>query len=150
MQSTSCTTIVSDTPLPELVHIHATLKTSFKSGKLRDIAYRKAQLAQLAYLLQDNHTAFQESLALDFGKHRLEANIGETGVVFERTLDAINNLDKWLASVNLSQETNPMFSAFRPTLFKQSRGPVLIIGYMAFFPIVFLLMRKLILSLLLP
>ncbi|GJJ14910.1 hypothetical protein Clacol_009180 [Clathrus columnatus] len=120
--------IVPDTSLSELTQAHATLKRSFRSGKLRDISYRKLQLAQLAYLLQDNYIAFQESLARDFGKHPLEANIGETGVVFERTLDAINNLDKWLASEDLSHETNPMFSGFKPTLFKQSRGPVMIIG----------------------
>lgn len=121
--------IVSDTPLSELSQIHALLKQSFTSGKLRDISFRKTQLAQLAYLLQDNHKAFQESLARDFGKHRLEANLGETGVVFERTLDALNNLDKWLADVDLSSETSPMYSVFKPTLSRQSRGPVLIIGY---------------------
>lgn len=119
---------VADTPLKDIAGIHKSLKDTFRGGKLRSIPYRRAQLAQVAYLLQDNYLAFQEALSQDFGKHPVEANVGELVTLFQRTLDAISNLDKWTANVDLSSETHPMFSGLKPVLIKQSRGPVLIIG----------------------
>lgn len=118
----------TDTPLEDIVGVHKTLKDTFRSGKLRSISFRRAQLAQLAYLLQDNYEAFQHALFQDFGKHPLEANLGELVTLFQRTLDAISNLEQWTANVDLSSETHPMFSALNPVLIKQPRGPVLIIG----------------------
>ncbi|KAF8498869.1 Aldehyde/histidinol dehydrogenase [Gautieria morchelliformis] len=119
---------IPDTPLGDIPSIHRMLKDSFRAGKLRPISYRRAQLAQLAYLLQDNYLAFQDALAHDFGKHPIEANIGELVVLFQRTLDAIANLEQWTENVDLSSDTNPMLSALKPVLIKQPRGPVLIIG----------------------
>jgi acyl-CoA reductase-like NAD-dependent aldehyde dehydrogenase len=116
------------TPLEDIPGIHKTLKDTFRSGKLRTLSFRQAQLAQLAYLLQDNYEDFQNALSQDFGKHRLEANLGELVTLFQRTLDAISNLDQWTANVDLSSQTHPMFSALNPVLIKQPRGPVLIIG----------------------
>ena len=119
----------TDTPLEDIPEIHKTLKDTFRAGKLRSISFRRTQLAQLAYLLQDNYVAFQEALFDDFGKHPIEANMGELVTLFQRTLDAISNLDQWTANVDLSSETSPMYAALNPVLIKQPRGPVLIIGY---------------------
>ena len=122
---------VTDTPLAEIPRIYQTLKDTFKAGKLRPLSFRRAQLAQLAYLLQDNYKDFQKALFQDFGKHPIEANMGELACLFQRTLDAISNLEKWTEDVDLSSDTHPMFSASKPTLIKQPRGPVLIIGLAA-------------------
>ncbi|KAF8581334.1 aldehyde dehydrogenase [Ramaria rubella] len=118
----------ADTPLEHISGIHKTLKDTFRAGKLRCLSYRRSQLAQLAYLIQDNYLAFQVALSQDFGKHVLEANIGELVVLFQRTLDAIRNLDEWTENVDLSSQANPMFSGLKPVLMKQPRGPILIIG----------------------
>ncbi|KAF8518431.1 aldehyde dehydrogenase [Hysterangium stoloniferum] len=127
MQPTSAT-IVPDTPISDISEIHKTLQRTFRAGKLRDLSFRRAQLAQLAYLIQDNALLFQEALSLDFGKHRVEANAGELVSIFERTLDAMNNLEEWNQTVDLSKDGHPMFAPLKPALIKQSRGPVLIIG----------------------
>ncbi|KIJ36345.1 hypothetical protein M422DRAFT_179475 [Sphaerobolus stellatus SS14] len=120
--------IVPDTPLSEIPEIHASLKRAFKSGKLRDVSYRRHVLAQLAYMLQENELAFAEALARDFRKHRVEVNAGEIAVVFQRCLNAIDHLEDWLKEVDLSGQTHPMYAGLRPGLIRQSRGPVLIIG----------------------
>lgn len=52
--------------------IHATLRKSFRAGKLRSIDARKAQILQLAYLLQDNYDRFKETFASDLGRPSLE------------------------------------------------------------------------------
>ena len=120
--------VADTTPLVEISGIHKTLKDTFKAGKLRPLSFRRAQLAQLAYLLQDNYKDFQKALFEDFGKHPIEANMGELVCLFQRTLDAISNLEKWTENVDLRSQTHPMFGALNPTLIKQPRGPVLIIG----------------------
>lgn len=51
-----------------VLQIHASLQTGFKSGKARDIKYRKHQLLQLAYLLKDNKDRFNEAAKHDLGR----------------------------------------------------------------------------------
>ena len=51
-----------------VLQIHASLQVSFKSGKARDIKYRKHQLLQLAYLLKDNKDRFNEAAKRDLGR----------------------------------------------------------------------------------
>lgn len=57
------------------MQIHAELKKTFLSGKARSIAFRKKQVLQLAYLVQENTARFQKSLASDLGRHKLESNL---------------------------------------------------------------------------
>ena len=54
--------------LTTALQIHALLQTSFKSGKAKDIKYRKHQLLQLAYLLKDNKDRFNEAAKHDLGR----------------------------------------------------------------------------------
>lgn len=53
--------------------IRTDLKNGFKSKKLQSIAYRKNQVLQLAYLVQDNIAAFSAALKADLGRPELEA-----------------------------------------------------------------------------
>lgn len=57
------------------LQIHSDLKASFQAGKLKSIAYRKNQLLQLAYIVHDNVQRFQEALASDLGRPKLESNL---------------------------------------------------------------------------
>ena len=51
---------------------HAALRAGYKSGKAKSIKYRKHQLLQLAYLLQDNRERFNESIKNDLGRSPME------------------------------------------------------------------------------
>ena len=55
-----------------LSQIHASLQAGFKSGKPRDIKYRKHQLLQLAYLLKDNKSRIEEATKQDLGRSYAE------------------------------------------------------------------------------
>lgn len=52
--------------------IHAALRAGYRSGKAKSIKYRKHQLLQLAYLLQDNRERFNEAIKNDLGRSSLE------------------------------------------------------------------------------
>ena len=57
------------------VQIHAALRDGFRSGKTKDIAFRKAQLSQLVYMIEDNKERFQNAIAQDSGKPAFEASL---------------------------------------------------------------------------
>lgn len=52
----------------DIPQTHAALRAGYKSGKVRSIEYRKHQLLQLAYLLQDNRERFNEAVKNDLGR----------------------------------------------------------------------------------
>jgi aldehyde dehydrogenase (NAD+)/aldehyde dehydrogenase (NAD(P)+) len=55
--------------------IHAELQAGFNTGKTRSVAFRKYQLLQLAYLIKDNAKNFEDALAQDLGRHKLESSL---------------------------------------------------------------------------
>jgi aldehyde dehydrogenase (NAD+) len=58
-----------------VLQIYSTLNKTFRSGKTKPIAFRKVQILQLAYLLQDNLERFKEAFAIDLGRPPLEASL---------------------------------------------------------------------------
>ena len=52
--------------------IRTRVKNGFKTGKTRDIQFRKQQLLALTYLIKDNMVLFQRALASDLGRSDLE------------------------------------------------------------------------------
>lgn len=57
------------------LQIYSTLNKTFRSGKTKPIAFRKVQILQLAYLVQDNLERFKEAFAIDLGRPPLEASL---------------------------------------------------------------------------
>jgi acyl-CoA reductase-like NAD-dependent aldehyde dehydrogenase len=55
--------------------IQATLRNGFRSGRSKNIEYRKYQLLQLAYMIQDNAKRFEEAEAADLGRPALESQL---------------------------------------------------------------------------
>lgn len=55
--------------------IHARLRSTFNSGKTKPIAFRKAQLLQLFYLLEDNKKLFQDALYVDLKRQPAECDL---------------------------------------------------------------------------
>lgn len=135
-----------------LPQIHADLRAGFKSGKLTPIAYRKYQLTQLAYLIKDNISRFEEALKKDIGRPILESRLWVLLLVYHfinfsshfsihffpghyslelvptisEILTQIKNVEKW------SKPTRPPFNVnffpMRPLIRKEPKGVVLIIS----------------------
>lgn len=57
------------------LQIHATAYRAFNADKAKSIAFRKKQIAQVAYILKDNEDRWKEALRLDLGRHPLEVEL---------------------------------------------------------------------------
>ncbi|KAF9647400.1 NAD-aldehyde dehydrogenase [Thelephora ganbajun] len=111
------------TPIEEIEKIHASLQAGFKSGRARDIKYRKHQLLQLAYLLKDNKDRFNQAAGLDLGRSYPENEILEHYVSLEQIKYTFDNFEKWTKPE--SAEFSIYFGA-RPQIRKEPKGVVLI------------------------
>lgn len=76
--------------------IVANLKNTFASGKTRNLAWRKAQLAALQRLLLENRKAFEKALASDLGKPAVEVWSTEIGQTLAEISHTYKNLAGWL------------------------------------------------------
>ncbi|KAF7760966.1 hypothetical protein Agabi119p4_10375 [Agaricus bisporus var. burnettii] len=114
------------TPLEEIEKIHARLHDGFRSGKSKDIGYRKYLLLQLAYMLRDNSKRFEDAFAADLGRPTFETRFLEIDASIGNALDAWANIEKW------SKPERPPFSLngfpMRPVIYKEPKGVVLVIS----------------------
>ncbi|THH11294.1 hypothetical protein EW146_g8099 [Bondarzewia mesenterica] len=93
------------TPLEEIVKIHEKVKATFASGVTRPIAWRRQQLYQLGKLLQENEARLVEAINIDVGKPKLEATVGDLGVVVYAVVRALENIEKWVAPEKVDVDT---------------------------------------------
>ncbi|KAL1848453.1 hypothetical protein Plec18170_008051 [Paecilomyces lecythidis] len=71
------------------------IRGSFANGKTKDIAWRKWQLKQLYWMLDENEQEFQDAMSKDLHRHPFESlayDLAETKGAIIETLD---NLEKW-------------------------------------------------------
>ncbi|KIK21326.1 hypothetical protein PISMIDRAFT_104286 [Pisolithus microcarpus 441] len=120
------TTQLKYTNLDEIDAIHATLRQSFKAGKLRSIAARKVQILQLAYLIQDNHDRFKEAFAADLGRPPLETALLELDSTISDCKVAYDGVEKWARTEKAPFSLN--FFPMRPVIRKEPKGVVLSIS----------------------
>jgi aldehyde dehydrogenase (NAD+)/aldehyde dehydrogenase (NAD(P)+) len=113
------------TPLEDIPTILSELRQGFLSGKLRPIAYRKYQILQLAYLLQDNSQRFQDALAADLGRPPLEAHTLDIAPSLSEIKNYYANVEKWSKPDRPPLSFN--YTAMRPLVRKEGKGVVLII-----------------------
>jgi aldehyde dehydrogenase (NAD+) len=124
-----------------LCQIHTSLQVGFRSGRARDIKYRKHQLLQLAYLLKDNKDRFNEAAKHDLGRSHSENEMYvhrrlapapewpssrfslEHYISLEQIKYTFDNFEKWTKpeSVELS-----IYFGARPHIRKEPKGVVLI------------------------
>ncbi|KAF8517607.1 aldehyde dehydrogenase [Hysterangium stoloniferum] len=113
------------TSLEEIPKIREHLRASFRAGKALDVVYRKEQLLQLAYLIQDNTERLQDALYQDLGRPKHESNLFDLGVLLGECLYAYKHIERWLKPQSVPFNIN--WSAFSPRVYKQAKGTVLII-----------------------
>uniref|UniRef100_M0ZW05 Aldehyde dehydrogenase n=1 Tax=Solanum tuberosum TaxID=4113 RepID=M0ZW05_SOLTU len=73
------------------------LRTTFRSGRTRSVAWRKAQLQAILKLLDENEEEIFEALKQDLGKHPVESYRDEVGVVRKSATNALRCVEKWMA-----------------------------------------------------
>ena len=128
--------------------IHASLYAGFAngSGKLSSIQFRKNQLLQLGYAFKDNIDRWQDALAKDMGRPKLEARMfvvvhivcfhakPKQGFTYRTDVSAMlsevnfayKNIKTWTKASGPTNWTLD-WAPFSPTVRKQPAGVVLII-----------------------
>lgn len=72
------------------------LRRAFESGLTRPYRWRRSQLLELRRMLLDNRQAFEDALTQDLGKHPVESDITEIGVLVGEIDHALRRLKRWM------------------------------------------------------
>ncbi|OBZ72513.1 Aldehyde dehydrogenase family 3 member H1 [Grifola frondosa] len=114
------------TPIDEIPKILEEVRRGFRSGKAKSIAYRKEQIAQVGYLLQDHAERWKEAFLADLGRPPSETELLDLSPVFSEVRLAYDNVEKWAKPQRAPFSLN--WFAMSPTTKAEPKGVVLIIA----------------------
>ncbi|KAF4591814.1 aldehyde dehydrogenase 3B1 [Ophiocordyceps camponoti-floridani] len=115
------------TPIAEISDGYHRVRSTFRSGRLRDLEYRKKQIRRLYWGLDDMRPVLIEALRRDMGKCAHEANLTEIDWVQVEAIGICDHLDDWASDesvVNLPFS----FRLMKPRIRHEPLGTLLIIG----------------------
>jgi len=115
------------TPVGDIPKIHATLHANFvaRDDRRTTIAYRKEQLAQLAYMIEDHKDRWLAALRSDLGRAESESMIMEFSAAIKEATEAYYGVEKWAKPEGVPFSLDSFL--MRPTIRKEPKGVVLII-----------------------
>ncbi|OSC99247.1 NAD-dependent aldehyde dehydrogenase [Trametes coccinea BRFM310] len=114
------------TPIDEISNIHRRAREAFFSGKTKSIAFRKAQIAQVGYLLKDNEHRFIEALKQDLRRPESETILCDLAGAYIEVRSAYDNVEQWTKIQKADFNLN--FFAMSPKLKAEPKGVVLLIA----------------------
>src|SRR5579859_6347531 len=76
---------------------YSTVFRTFRSGKTKPLSYRKWQLKQLWWMVEDNRSRIIQSLHADLHRCEIESTVFDIIGLQKDLIDTINNLEKWTA-----------------------------------------------------
>ncbi|KAF7326639.1 Aldehyde dehydrogenase [Mycena venus] len=105
---------------------YADLRKSFQDKTTLPLAFRRAQLLQLARLFQENTVSLSAALYSDLGRHKLEVSLPEMGPIISGAVRAAESLEEWNKPEKPAVEE--WRSSWDTTIYTTPKGVVLIIG----------------------
>lgn len=114
------------TPTLQIPTILNELRTTFRSGVTKPLAWRRHQLLQLARFAQENADDLAECLRLDLGRPKQEAFMTEVGAVIGRCLACVDKLEEWVKPEELV--VPDWQTSWKPRVEKHPKGVVLIVA----------------------
>ncbi|KAI0763342.1 aldehyde dehydrogenase [Trametes elegans] len=114
------------TPIADIPQILETARSAFESGRTDSVAFRKEQIAQVAYLIKDNEERLREALHADLGRHPQETDLLDFGPTLSEIRDAYNNVEKWVRPQSIGFSIN--WFAMSPKFTAEPKGVALIIA----------------------
>ncbi|EFX00184.1 aldehyde dehydrogenase [Grosmannia clavigera kw1407] len=108
--------------------IHAELQATFSSGKTKAIAWRKWQLKQFWWMVEDNEQAILDALAADLGRHEMEGRAADLLGLKSDILEHLGHVDEWAATTRVADAGLLFGGLGRARLRKEPVGVVLVIG----------------------
>lgn len=89
------------TPVGAIAGIVAGAHATFKSGRTRDLNWRKKQIRAIIALAEENTDAITEALRADLRRPEFEAVVAETMTVVNEARHALSHVDSWIASTSV-------------------------------------------------
>ncbi|ROW10050.1 hypothetical protein VPNG_06519 [Cytospora leucostoma] len=117
------------TALDTIPDISATVRSTFRTLKTKDVEYRKVQLRKLYWGIKDNGDMLEEALRRDLRKPAFESRFTEIDWVATECMYHLEHIDKFAKDEPLGSPGVPFM--FKPNKFrvrKEPLGAVLIIG----------------------
>lgn len=112
---------------PEMVPVIVEkLRASFLTGKTRCLEYRKKQLKQFYFLVDENQQAFMDAIHKDLGRPNMETSFGEIIAFKNDCLKAIKHLKKWAKDEYVW--SGLPFMLHSTFIRKDPKGTVLVLG----------------------
>lgn len=115
------------TPEAEVEAAYNTLQATFRSGKTKEIAWRKWQLKQVWWMIEENEQRIVEALHKDMNKPVFETTFTESMTIKTDIVEHLKNIDKWTAE-RPTDTPLAMKAVLRPTIRPEPLGVALIIG----------------------
>lgn len=107
---------------------YQTLRATFASQRTKSIKWRKWQLKQLWWMMEENEQRWQDALTADLGRHPFESATFEIQAYKRDILRALENVEKWAAG-NAPEGAGVIFGRIgQAWLRKEPLGVALIIG----------------------
>lgn len=102
------------------------LRSTFRLGVTRPLAWRRRQLQQMRRMLVEHEDEFLDALAADLGKPRTEGYLTDIAFVLSELDDMLKHLEKWNKPIKVSSPmvTQPAKSWLQP----EPLGVVLVIA----------------------
>ncbi|KAF3384829.1 hypothetical protein F1880_002318 [Penicillium rolfsii] len=111
----------------EIQAFHSTLVTTFRTGKTKDIAWRKWQLKQLWWLVEENEQALIDAIASDLNRPSFETYLTDLAGIRKDILYHLEHIDAWAADEPLGDSLIARRLGLA-RIRKEPLGVVLIIG----------------------
>jgi aldehyde dehydrogenase (NAD+) len=111
----------------DIHNLHSNLVTTFQSGRTKDLAWRKWQLKQLWWMLEDNEKEFMAAMKEDLNRSNIESMITDFAGARKDILYHLQHIDKWAADEPLG-DTFVAKKLRLARIRKEPLGVVLIIG----------------------
>lgn len=119
--------MASYTPSQEVDAIHSQLKETFASGLTKDLAWRKWQLKQCWWMLEDNEDRILAAMDADLHNHPIEAGL-QFSMLKNGVLAHLNNIENWTATKPVPNGGLVMGWLGKARVRKEPLGTTVIIG----------------------
>lgn len=118
--------LTEKTPRYTAAEVVANSRKVFRTGKTREVDFRKSQLKKLAKLLEENAKAFEEALALDLRKPRQESSTLEVEFTLNEVRGLIYNVERYAKT---GKPDKPLVNLLDGVyVYKDPYGVVLVMG----------------------
>jgi len=119
--------MVRFTSKDEIERARNTLFDTFATGRTKSLAWRKWQLKQCYWMIEDNKARLVEALSKDLNRHLLETMLADIASTEADILENITHLYKWTADTK--PKAGFLFGTMcKSRIRKEPLGVTLIIG----------------------